>query len=579
MERVNNVIWLGRQLCPIWRQVLYGVVLAVSSGLLSTLDPLLMRQLIDIQLPHRQLAGSLFLVLAIAGCLLGTALTLLWSLSANFDVDQEVGQSLRIAMLEQLNRLSAEFHENTPAGDNMTRLGADVDQISQLASEIVSSTLRAALFLLVDLAVMVYLNARMTLAITPTLLLFSWIQKHFSSAMNQSADAAQKETGRASSVLYEYLSALPQVQLLCAEKIVLNNAVAVWSRMIRARRRQRSIELLYSGSVNGAFLLATFLVLAFGSYEFVKGALTVGGLVAFYTYQTRIFQPVSVATDLYSRLERVGASMRRVRAILESEPLVPDHGKIAMPSAELTQGISLDKVHYSYVTERIAIRNLSLHIPAGESIGIVGPSGSGKSTLARLLVRLSDPQFGTLTLDGYPIRDYSLAALRQTICYVPQRPILFDGSVRDNLLYANPDATTEDLLHVVDVTQFRCVLDCLPQGLDTHLGPLGHSLSGGELQRLALARALLRKAPVLVLDESTSALDVPTEQFILQSIVEHCTGSTLIIITHRVASITWMSRIVVLDRGEIAASGDHTSLHKTSPLYQRLYESNPITVQ
>jgi ABC-type multidrug transport system fused ATPase/permease subunit len=142
--------------------------------------------------------------------------------------------------------------------------------------------------------------------------------------------------------------------------------------------------------------------------------------------------------------------MRRVRAIIESEPLVPDHGKIAVPSVELTQGISLDKVHYSYVTERIAIRNLSLHIPAGESIGIVGPSGSGKSTLARLLVRLSDPQFGTLTLDGYPIRDYSLAALRQTICYVPQRPILFDGSVRDNLLYANPDATTEDLLHVVD---------------------------------------------------------------------------------------------------------------------------------
>lgn len=194
-------------------------------------------------------------------------------------------------------------------------------------------------------------------------------------------------------------------------------------------------------------------------------------------------------------------------------------------------------------------------------------------------MRLSDPQVGNLTLDGYSLRDYSLAALRQTICYVPQRPILFDGSVRENLLYANPNATTDDLFQVAEVAQFLSVVDQLPDGLDTQLGPLGHSLSGGELQRLALARALLRRAPVLVLDESTSALDVPTEQLILESIADYRPGSMLIIITHRLASIAGMRRIVVLNHGQITASGDHDFLCQTSTIYQRLYESTSTTVQ
>jgi ABC-type multidrug transport system fused ATPase/permease subunit len=575
----HNLAWLGCQLHPSWTRVLGSVSLAVSGGLLSTLDPLLMRRLIDNELPSHHFAGSLALVLAIAVCLLGAIVAMLCSLGVNFSIDQETGQKLRIAILEQLNRLSADFHENTPAGDNMTRLGADVDQISQLASEIVSSSVRAGVFLIANVAVMLYLNATMTLAIAPTLILFSWVQSRFSASMRDRADLAQKETGRASGVVYEYLSALPQIQLLCAEKVVLSNAVAVWSRMVQARKNQKSAELLYSGTVNGAFVLAMFLVLALGSYQFLRGALTIGALVAFYTYQTRVFQPVSVATDLYSRLQRVGASIRRVRAVLDADSLVPDNGTIVSGPGTIKKGITLDNVQYSYAKGGVALRSLSLEIVAGESLAIVGPSGSGKSTLARLLVRLCDPQLGNINLDGFPLQEYSLAALRETICYVPQRPLFFDGTVRENLLYAKPNATPEELADVADVAQFQSVLDRLPQGLDTNLGPLGHSLSGGELQRLALARALLRRSPVLVLDESTSALDVRTEQMILDSIAACRSGSMLIIITHRLRSIANMDRIIVLNQGGIAAVGKHTALYKRSPLYQRLYESNSVTVQ
>jgi ABC-type multidrug transport system fused ATPase/permease subunit len=557
-----------------WSGIAGGLVLALISGMLSTFDPLLMRRLIDTELPHHHFAGAILLAVAIFGCLQGSIAFLLWSAYLNFDVEQKAAQNLRIAVLEQLNRLSPEFHESTPAGDSMTRLGADVDQISQLGSELASAIVRAFVFFAVNLAVMIRLNAVMAIVVGPSLFLFAWVQNRFSRSMGKRADIAQKETGRASSILYEYLLALPQIQLMCAEKLIVGHAISAWTGMVRARKNQRSTELLYAGAINSAFLVATLLILGLGGYQVLRGVLTIGSFVAFYAYQTRIFEPVSIATDLYSRLQRVGASIRRVRAILELDSLVPDFGKITEPRRNIAQGLSIDKVRFSYAPDRPAVQNLTLHIGPNESLGIVGPNGSGKSTLARLLVRMSDPHSGDITLDGYPLRDYSLAALRQTICYVPQLPILFDGTVGENLRYACPNATDADLERVMAITQFTQVLKKLPKGLNTELGPSGHSLSGGERQRLALARGLLRHAPVLILDESTSAIDLPAEAAVIDSILRNRPASILIVISHRLRSIAGIGRIVVLGSGRVMATGTHEALYKDCPVYRGLWATD-----
>jgi ABC-type multidrug transport system fused ATPase/permease subunit len=236
-------------------------------------------------------------------------------------------------------------------------------------------------------------------------------------------------------------------------------------------------------------------------------------------------------------------------------------------------GFEIQNVCFSYADNSV-LDHISLKIQAGERIALIGVSGSGKSTLARLLVRAADPQSGEIQLENRPIKEFTLASLRRTVGYVPQQPLLFQGSIRENLLYGNPAATEADLQQALATAQLTSVVNQLPQGIDTPLGPGAGGLSGGERQRLALARSLLRNSSVLVLDESTSALDAPTESTVLSSVSKFCEGQTLILISHRISSLTWVDRLVLLGRGRIVETGNHEVLYVRSALYRSLFDAS-----
>jgi ABC-type multidrug transport system fused ATPase/permease subunit len=212
-------------------------------------------------------------------------------------------------------------------------------------------------------------------------------------------------------------------------------------------------------------------------------------------------------------------------------------------------------------------------------VALVGKSGSGKSTLARLLTRMADPVSGHVSLEERSATEYTLRALRRTICYVPQQPVLFSGTIRENLLYANGDATDAEIYGAIEAAQLLPVLARLPRRLETLLGPEAVGLSGGERQRLAVARALLRHSEILVLDESTSALDVPTERALLRSIAKFRSELALVVISHRLRSLTWVDRIIVLNSGCIAAQGTHSALYSECALYRSLYERDEAEEQ
>ena len=554
-------------------RIALGLACVSCAGLAVTIDPLLMRSLIDGALPQRNLRWALELVGGIGLCYFGRSAFYAMGSLVNFSISQYCVRNLRVALLDQMNRLSADYHERTQTGEKLTCLEHDVDEIANLGADAANQSIRAILFFALNLAMMAKLNLPMTLTMLPLMPLFAVIQRQFSGLLKIRADETRNEVGAATSLLNEHLGAVPQIQFLGAEDASARRAFSSWHGMLRAQWIQRRTQVGFSLSIGAIMVAAILAVLGFGSAKVLSGALTIGGLVAFYTYGTRVFEPISSAVDIYARLQSVGASIRRVRELLALEPSVPDRGTRRLESAGLNQGFRIENVSFSYGLKP-ALSSLTLRIDAGERIAIIGRSGSGKSTLARLLVRAADPDSGQIFLEEHPLPSYTLASLRGTVCYVPQHPVLFQGSVRDNLLYGNPRATTQVMEQAIQAVQLAPVLSPLRHGLDTLLGPGAGGLSGGERQRLAIARSLLRIPAALVLDEATSALDAPTERAVFASLATFRTRQTLVAISHRISSLVWVDRFVLLDQGRIVAVGPDSALYARSALYRALFDAS-----
>jgi ABC-type bacteriocin/lantibiotic exporter with double-glycine peptidase domain len=569
----NDFSWLLLRLGSMRWRIVLGLACVSAASLVATIDPLLMRALIDRALPQRNLRWALELAGAIGLCYVGRSALSAAGSMVNFSIAQQCVRDLRVALLDQLNRLSSDYHEQTPTGEKLTRIEHDVDEIANLGADTANQSIRAILFFALNLAMMARLNLFMTLTVLPLMPLFAIVQRRFSVRLKTRADEARSEVGAATSILTEHLAAVPQIQFLGAEEASAQRALSAWNGMLRTQRIQRQTQIAFSLSI-GAILAASILVvLASGSVKVLAGALTIGGLVAFYTFGTRVFEPISSAMDLYSRLQSVGASIRRVREVLDLESTVRDTGTERLDGASLNQGFNIQDVSFSYGS-KVALSSVTFQIGAGERVAIVGASGSGKSTFARLLVRASDPDSGRVLLEELPLADYTLASLRSAVCYVPQHPVLFQGTLRENLLYANPRASNEEMLRAMQAAQLASVLSRFPQGLDASLGPGAVGLSGGERQRLAVARSLLRGSSALVLDEATSALDVPTEREVLESVASFRAHQTIIVISHRLRSLAWVDRFVLLDHGRIAVVGAHSVLYEQSALYRSLFDAS-----
>jgi ABC-type bacteriocin/lantibiotic exporter with double-glycine peptidase domain len=566
----SDFVWLLTRLAPMRWRIVLGLVCVSLAGVAVTIDPLLMRTLIDSALPQRNLRWALEIAAAIGLCYFGRSVLGAAGSLVNFSIVQFCVRDLRMILFNQMIRLSADYHEQMPTGEKLTRIEHDVGEIANLGADTANQTVRAVLFFALNLAMMARLNWFMTLAVLPLLPLFAIIQRKFSVLLKARAEDTRTETGAASSILTEHLAAVPQIQFLGAEQVSAERARSGWDLMLRKQWVERRSQIGFSLSIGAILVTSILVVIGLGSVKVLGSALTIGGLVAFYAYESRVFEPVSSAMDLYARLQSVGASIRRARELLDLQPTVQDLGTRHLDLSRLNQGFKIQDVSFSY-GGKAALRNITLQIGAGERVAIIGSSGSGKSTLARLLVRGADPGRGRILLERQPLSEYRLESLRSAVCYVPQHPVLFQGNIRENLLYANPQATVEEIYRAINAAQFASVLDRLPNDIDTPLGPGAVSLSGGERQRLAIARSLVRNAAVLILDEATSALDGPTEREVLRSVAGFHRHQTIIVISHRIKSLGWVDRFVLLDQGHIVATGAHSILFAQSALYRSLF--------
>jgi ABC-type multidrug transport system fused ATPase/permease subunit len=517
-------------------------------------DPLILRWLIDHVLRQRRWQPAV----AVIGLLLASALLRLGLMGAGnlltATVLQRVILRLRSRLFGQVQRMPAAFYDSRPIGDLVFRLEQDIDQVAQLGTDILPSVVRMIMVSVFVLAAMFFLNWRLACLGVVFMPIFMLMRTHFRKLLEAASNRSRNAAGERSSFVTESLAGAQQIQLLGAERAIGRKYWRLAADAVRASLSQRKVELSYALGSLAIVSVATAVVLGAGAIDVIRGAFTVGSYVAFYSYLGWLFEPLSAALELYSRFQRASASIRRIREIENDPAALGESAPVSGARRPALQTIRCDGVEFAYPGGQTALLNLDVELRAGEKVALVGRSGSGKSTLAKLLVRFYDAGAGAVQFDGTDVRDLDPALLRRSIAFVPQDPVLFRGTVRDNLLLGRGSADDDELTRAVYVSCFNDVLNKLPDGWLHQLGPFGSGLSGGEKQRLALARALLQDRPFLVLDEATSALDPAVEAELLCRLKLHAKDKAVLLISHRPSHAEWADRVIVLEAGSVVPS-------------------------
>jgi ATP-binding cassette subfamily B protein len=570
----SEVRWLSRQARPmLWLLTVNLICMVLGSGL-SLLDPLVVRWLIDFALPKRDL--RLVLLGTLTFCVVYLASVIVSYLSSYIScvVTQKMVFRIRVSLLRRIQTLPARYHGNSQVGETLYRIEQDVDRVAELSGDILPLTIQMVIMGVMVVVTMGVLNWHLTLVIVPLLPIFYLLQRRYATRLKEAADSVQTQSGKIGAFLQEHLAGMLQLQLLNRTGKQGRKFARLAAEGAKFQIRQRAAEMSFGAVSISVIVLGMGLILGYGGYEVTRSTLTVGGLVAFYGYVFRLFAPVSIAIDLQSRLQRVGASIRRILEITDGDPQIGGRRESMMPLRfDIKPELEFRAVWFCYDESRPVLRDMSFRIEAGETVAVVGLNGSGKSTIGLLATRLYEPTAGSILVGGQDIRQVGRRSLRALLTLVPQDPVLFDGTIRENLLYGNPRATDKDLDTVAALTQLDRVLLTLPRGLDEPLGPLGSRLSGGEKKRLALARTLLQQPRILIVDEITSALDGPAAAGLLQGLELFRQARTLMVISHRPATILWADRILVVEEGAVADSGKHEELILRCEAYRRIWQS------
>ena len=563
--------WFLRQLRPLLPAYVLGVLLIVLSSLLFLLDPLLLKWMIDYVLPRKDFR----LLLVAAGGFFGLYIFRLGFFTlaqlVNFRTVQNLVFRMRLAILQQMNRLSADYHETTAVGERLYRVEQDVDQVAEVGSSLLPYVLQTAFNSIFVTGTMFALDFKLTSLVFPLMPLFFVFRKKFEKPLRYASDSAQEKAAKETAFLQEHLASVIQVQLLHQEKNETQAFQKCARERMKALNHREFVEVLFSSCFMAIVSLGMITTLGYGGYQVFIGVLTIGGMVAFYSYMGRLFDPLHAAVDIYSQLNRMGTNIRRILEVTEMAPSVSERPDAVSFPSPIRGYVEMDSVSFAYRDGESVLDGIHLKLEPGEKIALVGMSGSGKSTIAKLIARLYDVNRGAVYIDGIDVRNVKLGSLRTKICYLLQDAVIFNRTMKENLLLGNPSATTTELQRAVEIADLQEFVRRLPQGLETPVGPRGNALSGGERQRLALARAVLQNPSILLLDESTSALDAPSEQRVFMNLAQHFPRQTIVFVSHRISALKWVDRIIVLNRGVIEEQGTHDQLIRNGGLYAHLH--------
>lgn len=566
METFKRLLLMAKQYYV--RFIFAAICMIIAGGLQSAL-PLISKPAIDEIFVNKDIAALKWIPFAVVAIFLFKGLCNYGQSIIMSSIGLRIVTDLRNKLYEQIQKQSLSFFADHPTGLLMSRITNDVQSVQTAASEAITALVKDSFMLISLVGVIFYTDWKLALIAIVVFPLTIYPIAFFGRKMRKVTTSSQITMGTLNSLLQETISGTRIVKAFGMEKYESKRFAAENERLFKYNMKAVSVNAISSPLMDFLGGLGIAAVIFYGGYNVVHGHSTPGTFFSFIAALLMLYEPIKRLTNINNTINQGIAGADRIFSIIDLTPDIEDKpGAINLPP--INRGINIDNVTFRYEKTPV-LKNINLSIKAGEVIAFVGMSGGGKTSLVNLIPRFYDVSEGRILIDDHDIRDVSLQSLRKQIAIVTQQTILFNDTVKNNIAYGDIERTENDTINAAKAANAHDFIMKLPKGYDTNIGELGTKLSGGEKQRLSIARALLKNAPILILDEATSSLDTEAEIEVQDALDNLMKGRTTLVIAHRLSTIRNADRIIVLVNGEIVEEGDHETLLKKKGEYFRLY--------
>ena len=557
---------------PYWKQLVIIAVLLLAWTGLGLLPPLFQRAIIDDVVEAGDTSRLPLLVAGLVGTFAALHLVSAGDLYLRHALGELFILDLRMRVYAYLQGLSLSFFERTSTGEIMSRVTNDINALESFVTHGSSLTVVDLLRLVSTAIVLLWLDWRLALVVMLPVPVLGVALRLFNRRVRPIYRRVRDRLGGINAKLQDNIAGIRVIQAFGQEEAALDRFGGESRAYYQARVQGVRAWSVFFPAIRFVASLGMVLVLTFGAHLVVNGEMSLGTLVAFLSYATSFYQPINRLTEVDNIFQQAIAAGERIFELLDETPEIQD-APDALALSQVRGEIKFEQVYFRYgVENEYVLHDVTFHVAPGEVVALVGPSGAGKTSIANLISRFYDPKQGQVLVDGHDLRDLQLDSLRAHIAVVLQETFLFNTTIRDNLLFAKPDASEDEMRSAARAAYAHDFIMELPAAYDTEIGERGVKLSGGQKQRLALARAILADPRILILDEATSSVDAEAEYLIQQALDRVLEGRTAIVIAHRLSTIRNADKIIALEDGRIREVGDHRELMARGWLYSHLYQ-------
>ena len=586
-QEAPTTIHLWGLLRPHWKVLALAALAVVGISAAELLQPWPLKIVLDNVIAGRQLPRWLapfleaafgedkraILLFAVASVMVITAVDSVSSYVQTYlmaSVGEWVGHDLRRTVYHHIERLSLQFYDQRQTGDLINRMTRDIDSVQNLVTSVLMDTIIDLLTLAGMLGVMFYLNWRFSLIALGIAPVLFGVALRYKRRVKQVSRKARAKESEVVSTIAEVFSSIRVVKAFAREEFEERRFERGSRAQVEATLEARAIKARLSPLIDIIVAGGTCVVLWYGAGLVLSGAMTAGALVVFMLYLRRLYSPLKDLAKMTNTFSRASVGLEAIQEVMHEPEQVSDRAD-AIEARGIAGRIEFDHVNFGYTPDRLAVRDASLSIEPGQVAAFVGPTGAGKTTLINLIPRFYDAQSGQIRLDGQDVRHFTLQSLRQNISFVLQETILFHAPIWQNIAYGRLSATRDEIVRAAQHAHADEFIGKLRDGYDTMVGERGVTLSGGQRQRIAIARAIIRDAPILIMDEPTTGLDAASEKLVLEALKNLTAGRTCIINAHRLATIRRADVIFVMQDGGIVERGTHQELLARGGLYSMLH--------